>query len=278
MDPKSIPELKRIANRVRTHVVEMVHVAGSGHPGGSLSATDFTVALYYNHLNFKVDDPHWDARDRIYWSKGHVAPLIYAIMAQVGYFDVEMLNTLRKLGSPLQGHPAADKLPGLEVSGGSLGQGLSIAVGTAIALRMDENPARVYCMMGDGEQDEGQIWEAVMAGAHYNLDNLCGVVDLNGLQIDGYTKDVMNISSIPAKYKAFNWNVIEIDGHDMQQCVDVFDRAKAHKGQPSVIVAHTIKGKGVSFMEDEAGWHGKAPDDDEYEQAMKELQEEAAAL
>lgn len=278
MNPKSVPELKRIANHVRRHVLEMIHAAGSGHPGGSLSAVDFTVALYCNHLNFKVDDPNWDCRDRVFWSKGHVAPLIYTIMHEVGYLDGEILCTLRKLGSPLQGHPDAAKCRGLEVSSGSLGQGLSISVGTALALRMDECPARVYCIMGDGEQNEGQIWEAAMAGAHYKLDNLCGIVDVNRLQIDGYTKDVMNIDPLPAKYRAFNWHVVEIDGHDMEQCLDAFEQAKSNRGAPTAIMAHTIKGKGVSFMEDVADWHGKCPSDEELEKALQELQEEAATL
>jgi len=278
MDPKSIPELKRMANRVRQNTVEMVHAAGSGHPGGCLSATDFVVALYGNHLKFDPADPKWEGRDRVYWSKGHVAPLIYAINHEAGYIEKAELDTLRKLGSPLQGHPAADKLPCLEVSGGSLGQGLSIAVGTALGLRLDGSSSRVYCIMGDGEQNEGQIWEGVMAAAHYKLDNLCGIVDLNGLQIDGYTKDVMGTASLADKYRAFNWHVIEIDGHDMQQCLDAFEQAKAHKGAPTAIVPTTIKGKGVSYMEDVAGWHGKAPDDEELAQAMKELQEEAATL
>ncbi len=278
MDPKTVPGLRKIANHVRRHVLEMIHAAKSGHPGGSLSATDFTVALYYNYLNFKVDDPCWEGRDRIYWSKGHVAPLIYTIMSEVGYFDNSVLCTLRQLGSPLQGHPSADKCRGLEVSSGSLGQGLSVAVGTALGLRMDQSPARVYCIMGDGEQDEGQIWEAYMAGAHFKLDNLCAVVDYNQLQIDGRVQDVMNIDPLPDKLRAFNWHVIEIDGHDLQQCLDAYEEARQFKGLPSVIVAHTIKGKGVSFMEDAAEWHGKCPNDQELETALHELQEEAATL
>lgn len=281
MAPKTIPELRelrRIANHVRQHIIEMIHAAGSGHPGGSLSAVDFAVALYHGCLNFRVDDPEWPERDRVYWSKGHVAPLIYTIMHEVGYLDGEVLCTLRKLGSPLQGHPARDKCKGLEVSSGSLGQGLSIAVGTALGLRLDKNPARVYCIMGDGEQQEGQIWEAAMAGAHYKLDNLCAFVDLNRLQIDGWTKDVMNIDPITDKYRAFNWNVIEIDGHDIQQCLDALEAARQHKGQPTVIIGHTVKGKGVSFMENEAGWHGKCPNDEECARALQELREEAATL
>jgi len=278
MPPRSVPELRRNANHVRRHIIEMIHAAGSGHPGGSLSAVEFAVALYHNVLSFHPDDPNWEARDRVYWSKGHVAPLIYAIMHEAGYLDGEVLCTLRKLGSPLQGHPAADKCRGLEVSSGSLGQGLSIAVGTALALRLDANPARVYCIMGDGEQQEGQIWEAAMAGAHYKLDNLCAFVDLNRLQIDGFTKDVMCIDPIPGKYAAFNWHVIEINGHDIQDCLDALEQAKHHKGQPTVIVGHTTKGKGVSFMEDQAGWHGKCPNDDEFARAIKELEEEAATL
>jgi len=189
-----------------------------------------------------------------------------------------VLCTLRKLGSPLQGHPSMDKCRGLEVSSGSLGQGLSIAVGTALGLRLNQSPARVYCFMGDGEQDEGQIWEAAMAGPHFGLDNLCAIVDYNRLQIDGFVQDVMSIDPLPDKYRAFNWNVIEIDGHDMEQCVGAFEQAAAHRGPPSVIIASTVKGKGVSFMEDVADWHGKCPNDQEYRQAMQELEQEAARL
>ena len=278
MDPKSIRELTQKANHVRQHVLEMIHAAGSGHPGGSLSSVDFTVALYCNHLRFKPEDPKWEDRDRVYWSKGHIAPLIYAINHEVGYIPESELCTLRQLGSPLQGHPAADKCSCLEVSSGSLGQGLSIAVGAAIGLRMDKTPARVYCVMGDGEQNEGQIWESAMAAGHFKLDNLCAVLDLNGLQIDGFTEDVMNIEPVAEKYRAFNWNVIELDGHDMQQCVDAFEQAKAHKGAPTVLVATTVKGKGVSFMEDVAGWHGKCPSDEELQIALSELRQEAASL
>jgi len=278
MEPKSLADLKRVANHVRRHIIEMIHAAGSGHPGGSLSAVEFAVALYQNHLRFRVDQPDWPGRDRVYWSKGHVAPLIYTIMHEVGYLDGEVLCTLRKLGSPLQGHPAADRCRGLEVSSGSLGQGLSIAVGTALGLRLDSNSARVYCIMGDGEQQEGQIWEAVMAAAHFRLDSLCAFLDLNRLQIDGFTRDVMDIDPVADKYTAFNWHVIEIDGHDMQANLDALEAAKQHKGQPTVIIGHTVKGKGVSFMEGEAGWHGKCPSDQECALALQELQEEALTL
>lgn len=278
MDPKSVPELKRIANHVRRHVVQMIYDGGSGHPGGSLSAVDFTVALYFAHLNLDPQDPRWPDRDRVFWSKGHVAPLIYVINHEAGYIPESALCTLRQLGSALQGHPAADKCPCLEVSSGSLGQGLSVAIGAAIGLRMDGSSSRIYCIMGDGEQNEGQIWEGVMAAAHFGLDNLCGIVDVNGLQIDGYTRDVMNIEPIADKYRAFNWHVIEFDGHDMQQCVDAFAEAKTVKGCPTALLPRTIKGKGVSFMEDVAGWHGKCPNAEELAMALKELQEEAATL
>jgi len=275
VNAKTVLELERIARHVRRHIIEMIHAAGSGHPGGSLSAVDFAVALYYNHLNFRADEPEWEGRDRVYWSKGHVAPLIYTMMSELGYFDNDILCTLRKLGSPLQGHPSKDHCRGLEVSSGSLGQGLSIAVGTALGLRMDKSPARVYCIMGDGEQDEGQVWEAAMAGPHFELDNLCAIVDYNRLQIDGFVQKVMNIDPLPAKYRAFNWHVIEIDGHDMEACLGAFDEARAHQGQPSAIIASTVKGKGVSFMEDVADWHGKCPNDDEFARAMSELEEVA---
>lgn len=278
MDAMTIPELRRTANHVRQHVLEMINAGGSGHPGGSLSAVDIVVALYFRHLRFHPDDPKWPDRDRVYWSKGHVAPLIYTINHEAGYIPEGELCTLRQLGSALQGHPAADKCPCLEVSSGSLGQGLSIAVGTALGLRMNGSDARVYCIMGDGEQQEGQIWEGVMSAAHFGLDNLCGIVDVNRLQIDGFTRDVMNIDPLADKYRAFNWNVIEFDGHDMQACVDALEAAKAHKGGPTALLAHTVKGKGVSFMEDVADWHGKCPNAEELALALQELREQEAAL
>lgn len=268
----SIEELKKKSVELRKNIISMVYEAKSGHPGGSLSAIDVLVVLFYSKLNHDPKNPCDKLRDRFILSKGHVAPAIYAILADSGYFPKEKLGTLRKFGSILQGHPDMHKTPGIEVSSGSLGQGLSVAVGIALGLKMDKLDSRVYCLMGDGETQEGQIWEAAMAGAHYKLDNLCGIVDFNGLQIDGNVKDVMNINPYKQKWEAFNWNVIEIDGHNLEEISSAFDRAKEYKNKPTVIIANTIKGKGVSFMEDDPSWHGKAPSKEEYEKALVELE------
>ncbi len=265
----SIQELKHLATEVRKDTLRSIANAGSGHPGGSLSSADIMTALYFRAANLKTPtDPD---RDRIFWSKGHIAPLLYTLLAYKGFFPREELMTLRKFGSRLQGHPKKGSPPGVETSTGSLGQGLSVAVGCAYAARYDKLPVRAYCLTGDGELQEGQIWEALMAGAQYKLDNLCAIVDNNGLQIDGRCTDVMCVDDIGTRIRSFNWHVIEIDGHDMQQCVDALEEAKTVKGQPTAIVAHTIKGKGVSFMEDQAGWHGKAPSPDELARAIREL-------
>jgi transketolase len=265
----SIPELKRLATEIRKDTLRSIANAGSGHPGGSLSAADIMTALYFRAAN--LETPTDPDRDRIFWSKGHIAPLLYTLLAYKGFFPKEELMTLRKFGSRLQGHPKKGSPPGVETSTGSLGQGLSVAVGCAYAARYDKLPVRAYCLTGDGELQEGQIWEAFMAGAQYKLDNLCAIVDNNGLQIDGRCTDVMCVDDIGTRIRSFNWHVIEIDGHDMQQCVNALEEAKTVKGQPTAIVAHTIKGKGVSFMEDQAGWHGKAPSQDELAQAIREL-------
>jgi transketolase len=265
----SIAELKHLATEVRRDVLRSITAAGSGHPGGSLSAADIMTALYFREAN--LTSPTDPLRDRVFWSKGHVVPLLYALLANKSFMPKEELLTLRKFGSRLQGHPKKDSPPGVETSGGSLGQGLSIAVGAAYAARYDHSPARVYCLNGDGELQEGQIWEALMAGAHFKLDNLCTIIDSNGLQIDGKVADVMGLGDLAAKVSAFGWHVIEIDGGDMQQCVDALEEAKTVKGQPTAIIAHTIKGRGVSYMEDQAGWHGKAPSQDELAQALREL-------
>jgi transketolase len=265
----TVQELKHLANEVRKDTLRSIAAAGSGHPGGSLSSTDVMTALYFAAANLvSPDDP---LRDRIYWSKGHVAPLLYALLTYKGFLPREELMTLRKFGSRLQGHPKKGSVPGIETSTGSLGQGLSVAIGTAIAARYDGLPVRAYALLGDGEIQEGQVWEAFMAGAHFKLDNLCAIIDNNGLQIDGTCSDVMCLGDIAAKLSAFGWHVVSIDGHDMAQCVAAFDEAKATTGQPTAIVAHTIKGKGVSFMENQVGWHGKAPNADELAQALGEL-------
>jgi len=268
----SIDELKHLATEIRKDTLRSITAAGSGHPGGSLSAADIMTALYFRAAN--LTSPTDPDRDRIFWSKGHIAPLLYALLAYKGFFPKDELMTLRKFGSRLQGHPKKGSLPGIETSTGSLGQGLSVAVGAAYAARYDHLPVRAWCLTGDGELQEGQIWEALMAGAHFKLDNLCVIVDNNGLQIDGKCSEVMCIDDVAAKLRAFNWHVISIDGHDMEQCVKALEEAKTVKGLPTAIVAHTIKGKGVSFMENVAGWHGKAPSQDELAQAIRELDAE----
>ncbi|MBM4432165.1 MAG: transketolase [Chloroflexi bacterium] len=265
-----IEELQRIAHRIRCDIIWALAHAQSGHPGGSLSATDFTVALYFHTLKHDYTNCCWPDRDRVVFSKGHVSPLIFSLLAESGYIEREELRTFRKFGSRLQGHPNLE-CPGIEVGTGSLGQGLSVAVGMAIGLRMDGKDSRVYCIMGDGENQEGSTWEAIMSAGHFQLDNLCVVLDNNGLQIDGWVENVMGLQPLAEKWRAFRWHVIEIDGHDMTQCVQAFEEAKQVKGQPTVILAKTVKGKGVSFMENQAEWHGKAPKPDQARQALEEL-------
>lgn len=266
-----IKTLEDIARKVRINILRMLTLAGSGHTGGSLSAVDVAVAIYFSKMRFNPKDPLWNERDRFILSKGHAAPLLYAIMAEAGYFPMETVESLRKIESPLQGHPCCRRLPGVEISTGSLGQGLSVANGIALGLRLDKNPARVYCIMGDGEIQEGQIWEAAMTAAHYRLDNLCAVVDNNGLQIDGPVQEVMGIEPINDKWESFGWHVIEINGHNMEEILAALDEAKNTKGKPTVINAHTIKGKGVSIFEGKVKYHGVAPTPEEFEMAMKEL-------
>ena len=267
-------EMKGKTRKLRVDILKMICEAGSGHPGGSLSAIDILTVLYNKVLSHDPKNPSWSGRDRFVLSKGHVCPALYAVLADCGYFDEKELITLRKYGSILQGHPDMHKTPGLEVSSGSLGQGLSISVGIAYAARMDGAGIRVYCLMGDGEMQEGQVWEAAMAAGHYKLDNLCGIVDKNGLQIDGKVENVMNIDPLTEKFLAFNWNAVETDGHDLKQIEDAFGKAKACKDKPTVIIAHTVKGKGVSFMENEAGWHGVAPNKEQLACALAELEED----
>jgi len=268
-----LTELQEKAALVRQDIIREVYSAKSGHPGGSLSAADVLTALYFEVMNIDPKNPNMENRDKFVLSKGHAAPALYACLAERGYFPKEELTTLRQIGSRLQGHPSMKKLEGIEMSTGSLGQGISAAVGMAIAGKLDKSPARVYALLGDGELQEGMVWEAAMAAGHYGLDNLCAVVDHNGLQIDGANDDVMRVNPIADKFKAFGWNVIAIDGHDMEQILKAFADAKDVKnaGRPTVIVAETVKGKGVSFMENQAGWHGKAPNDEQAAQAMTEL-------
>jgi transketolase len=268
---RDINLLKEKARLLRIEVLKMLTEAGSGHTGGSLSAADIVAALYFYKLRHKPGDPKWRERDRFILSKGHAAPVLYAALALSGYFDKPLLKTLRKLGSPLQGHPCSKKLPGIEISTGSLGQGLSIANGIAIGLKLDKLSSRVYCLMGDGEIQEGQVWEAAMTASHYRLDNMCAIIDNNGLQIDGHCCDVMCIEPIVNKWQAFGWHVIDIDGHDMEAILDAFDEAETIKGKPTMIVARTVKGKGVSFFEGKVQYHGIAPTREELEKALKEL-------
>ncbi len=266
-----IKEWEKTATALRESIVRMVAEAKSGHPGGSLSAADIMTVLYFGEMNIDPGNPQWEDRDRFVLSKGHAAPVLYAALAHRGFFPVSDLMTLRKIGSHLQGHPDMRKTPGVEASTGSLGQGLSIACGMALAGKIDQKSYRVFAMVGDGEIEEGQIWEAAMAASHYQLDNLTAILDFNGLQIDGCVKDIMCSDPIRAKWEAFGWATMEIDGHNLQEIADAFRWAKGITGQPAIIIAHTIKGKGVSFMENEVDWHGKAPDPEQLKQALIDL-------
>lgn len=265
-------ELIDAVRQMRALNIISIYAAKSGHPGGTLSIMDITAVLFLNEANFDPKNPKWEDRDRIIFSAGHKAPAIYSTLCQIGMYADEDIVTLRKFCSPFQGHPFSHKLPGIEISTGSLGQGLGAAVGSALAARLDKKDYRVYCIMGDGEQQEGSIWEAVMAAGHFKLDNICGIVDKNNLQIDGKVEDVMNIDPLTDKYRSFNWHVIEIDGHDIDQILEAFKKARQMKGKPTVIIADTVKGKGVSFMENVAGWHGIAPtNEEEFEKAIRDI-------
>ena len=271
-------QLMATACKVRMGVIEGTHGAKAGHPGGSLSAADVFTYLYFKEMNVDPKNPKWEERDRFVLSKGHTAPGLYAALANRGFFPVEDLPTLRHIDSYLQGHPNMNTVPGVDMSTGSLGQGISAAAGMALAARHAGKGCRVYALLGDGEIQEGQVWEAFMLAHHYGLDNLCAVIDNNGLQIDGPIDKVMSPYPIPEKLKAFGWNVVEIDGHEFDQIEAAFEKAKAAKGVPTAIVMKTTKGKGVSFMENQAGWHGKAPNDEEYEKAMTELKAQLAEV
>jgi len=265
-------QLKKIALQTRRHIIEMVYRAASGHPGGSLGATELAVALYFGEMNYRPDEPKWSDRDRFVLSKGHVCPVYYAVLAQAGFFPEDTLVSFRSLGSPLQGHPCMLKLPGVDISSGSLGQGLSVANGMALSGKLDKKNYRVYVLMGDGELQEGQVWEAAMTASHYKLDNVCAVVDHNDLQIDGRVSLVKNIAPLKDKWESFGWHTLEIDGHSFSEIFNALDTARATKGKPTMIIANTTKGKGVSFMEGVADYHGKAPDGEGYAKAMAELQ------
>ena len=263
--------LNEITRNIRKDIVTMIHGSKSGHPGGSLSAVEILTTLYFDEMNIDPQNPKKEDRDRFVLSKGHAAPVLYATLAERGYFDKKELLSLRKVGAMLQGHPDMKGTPGVEISTGSLGQGFSVACGMAMASKLDNAPWRVYALLGDGEVQEGLIWEAAMSAAHYKLDNMVAFLDYNGLQIDGEVEKVMNIGPIVDKFKSFGWNVIEIDGHDFDQIFAALDMAKETVGKPTMIVAKTVKGKGVSFMENNAGWHGNAPSDNDLEIALSEL-------
>lgn len=263
--------LANIANDIRIEIIEQVYNANSGHPGGSLSCADILAVLYFNQMNIDSENPNAKGRDRFVLSKGHCAPALYATLARKGYFDKELLKGFRKVESNLQGHPDMKKVPGVDMSTGSLGQGLSAAVGMAIGSKMEHEGYRVYCLLGDGELEEGQVWEAAMSASKNKLDNLCAIVDYNTLQIDGNVEEVAGLIDIKEKFESFGFNVIEVNGHDIEALIHAFNSAKHQKDMPSVIIARTIKGKGVSFMEGKAEWHGKAPNQEQYEEAINEL-------
>jgi len=268
----STTELKEMAKKLRRHVITMTATAGSGHPGGSLSAADIITALYFKVLRHSPQNAQWPDRDRFILSKGHAAPILYAALAETGYFPVAELATLRKLDSRLQGHADRKFTPGVEMSAGSLGMGLSFAIGVALAARLDSKTYRTYVLLSDGECEEGQTWEAALSAAHFKLDNLTAIVDCNGMQLSGWTRDIMNLEPFTRKWQAFGWYTIDIDGHDFDQILSGCQGAEKIKSKPTVIVARTIKGKGVSFMENNAAFHGKAPTREEAEKALKELE------
>lgn len=266
-----ISELERIAKEIRRGIIEAVYKAKSGHPGGSLSIAELMTVLYFNEMNINPNEPKWEDRDRFVLSKGHCSPALYSTLAERGFFHKDLLTTVRKIDSNLQGHPEMKNIPGVDMTTGSLGQGLSAANGMAIAGKLDNKDYRVYAILGDGEIEEGQIWEAAMAASHYKLDNLCVIVDNNNLQIDGTTDEVMSSTPLDEKFKSFGFETITIDGHNILEIMKALAKAKTIKNKPTCIIAETIKGKGVSFMEDRVEWHGKAPNEEQYNQAMEEL-------
>ena len=278
MDKREKAELKITANKVRQLIIEGVFNAKSGHPGGSLSAADIFTYLYFKELNVDPKNPKWADRDRFVLSKGHCCPGLYAALAIKGYFPEEEIKSLRHIGAMLQGHPDMKGTPGVDMSSGSLGQGVSAACGMALAAKMDNASYRVYAMLGDGEREEGQVWESAMFAAHHNLDNLCYIVDYNGLQIDGKVSEVAGLEPLDKKFESFGFEVIKICGHCFNQIEEAFEKAKSVKGKPTVIIAETVKGKGVSYMEDQVGWHGKAPNQEQYELALNELREQQKVL
>ncbi len=272
MTQPSIEDLKKTAKQIRRDIIEMTLASASGHPGGSLSSVEIVTSLYFSIMRHDPKNPSWPDRDRIILSKGHASPLLYAALARTGYFDPKLLPTFRKLGSPLQGHPDRRRLPGVEASTGSLGQGLSIGIGHALARRLDKKDYFTYVVMSDGEMNEGQTWEAAAMAAHHKVDHLVMILDYNKFQLDDCTKNICDMESLTDKWKSFNWHVQEIDGHDFNQVLNAINTAKKVKNQPAAIVAHTVKGKGVSFMENNNHFHGVAPTKDEAERAYKELE------
>lgn len=266
-------ELENMAKQVRRGIIEQVYQAQSGHPGGSLSIADILTVLYFNEMNIDEKNPKWEERDRLVLSKGHCSPALYSCLANRGFFEVEKLKSFRKIDAKLQGHPDMNKVPGVDMTSGSLGQGLSSANGMAIAGKLDKKDYRVYCILGDGEIEEGQIWEAAMASSKYKLDNLCVIVDNNNLQIDGTIEEVMSSYPIDEKFRSFGFEIIKIDGHNIEEIKSAFEVAKNIKEKPVCIIAKTVKGKGVSYMENQVGWHGKAPKEEQYIQAMGELRD-----
>jgi transketolase len=271
MSSDQISELEKTSCRLRVEILKMLNTAKSGHTGGSLSAIDILTALYFRQMRHDPSNPLWEERDRFVLSKGHAAPALYACLAEAGYFPREDLKNLRRMGSHLQGHPDMNKTPGVEVCTGSLGQGLSQAVGLALAARLEKRSSRIFCLLGDGELQEGQVWEAAMAAAHYRLDNLVALVDQNGLQIDGEVAKVMGVAPLGPKFLAYNWHVLEVDGHDIGAICQALDDAEQSKGQPTMIIARTVKGKGVPFFEHKASYHGVPPNDDELARALEHL-------
>ena len=271
MNTNNYAEIAEKARRIRINALKAIHAAKSGHPGGSLSSADILATLYFGELNIDPKNPKMADRDKFVLSKGHAVPALYAALGERGFYEVSEMMTLRQVGSKFQGHPNMNKVPGIEMSTGSLGQGFSAAVGMAIAGKIDKNPGRVYVLTGDGELQEGIVWEAAMQAAHRKLDNLVAIVDMNGLQIDGKVSDVKCVCPVDEKFRSFGWNVISVDGHNFEELTTAFDEAKKCGGVPTAIIAHTHKGKGVSFMEDNAGWHGKAPSDEELAAAIEEL-------
>lgn len=264
-------DLRPICRQLRQDILEMICAAGSGHPGGSLSCVEILAVLYYEVMHIDPAQPDDPERDRFLLSKGHAAPALYSVLARRGYFDPKLLPTLRQLGSPLQGHPHQERLPGLDCSSGSLGQGLSIANGLALAAKRQGKPYRSYCLLGDGEVQEGQVWEAAMSAAHYKLDNVCAIVDDNGVQLDGPTAQIMNVEPLGDKFAAFGWQVLPVDGHNVEDLALAFQEAAETKGRPTVLLAQCVKGKGVSFMENQCAWHGKAPSREELAAALAQL-------